>query len=81
MDRKWKIISLGSQGLNRIYDPDGKDVTGFIKKTVCIFEGQETPRVYLEVLGEIDLQIDPTVEDGGKAINIMTSVESVLKMS
>ena len=41
MDRKWKIISLGSQGLNRIYDPDGKDVTSFIKKAVCVLVGDK----------------------------------------
>ena len=58
MDRKWKIISLGSQGLNRIYDPDGKDVTSFIKKAVCVLVGDDTPKVFLEVLGEIDIQVD-----------------------
>jgi len=63
MSSKWKIISLGAMGLTRIYDPDGKDVTDFIKKTVCVLVGQETPRVYLEVLGEIDVQVDSVVVD------------------
>lgn len=58
IEKKWKIISLGSKGMNKIYDPDGKDVTDSVKKVVCVISGEEIPKVYLEVTGEIDIQVN-----------------------
>lgn len=56
-DKRWQIICLGKQGMTKIYDPYGKDVTPDVAEVnITILEG-DIPDVSIKLKVDADIDI------------------------